>query len=70
MQSLYAYLGSTHYQQQLDHSLPIYFFYYIGVKLIILCNYHPNISLPIWTEEDTELFAAVCMFLVWKSWNR
>ena len=40
----------------------LFFLLYIGVKLIILSNYHPNISLPIWTEEDTGLFAAVVCF--------
>jgi len=35
---------------------------YLGIKATILLNYHPNISMPIWTEEDTGIFAAVLGF--------
>jgi hypothetical protein len=39
-----------------------FFLLYIVIKVIIVSNYHPNISLPIWSDEDQGLFSAIMCF--------
>ena len=39
-----------------------FFLIYIGVKILILCNYEAGISMPIWTDEDQTLFCAFIGF--------
>ena len=39
-----------------------FFLLYIGIKIIIFCNYQAGISMPIWTDEDQGLFSAIMCF--------